>query len=395
MAISTLQAGGFNPLRGGNTMQGITPPSTGTAGNQNHITANQNIRTAGQNIASAIGDLTGRNAAASAIEGRTNNADAATVRVDNARTITSMPPRDTVIDVQQTATAQANAGDALASSGRAVDSGAFTFEIEAGGQTHTFNINMLDSDTNASVQQLMARAINSRNIGVTATVATGTEDGAATSALTLTANRTGTNAEFTVRDVTGDLAESMGVDTVTREARNAEFSVDGGATRTSQSNEISLGSGVTATLQGEGRAEISFGRNADQAVSAVRDLVSALNSAMQNTRAGDGRGSERFLSDLHGMNRTFESSLSRIGIDVQNNGQLSINQSRLEQAAQDGSLGRFFDNSSGFAGRVERVAFNATNTRSYANAPPPVNVSNNNFNFGNTADSWSMFNMFW
>jgi len=394
MAISTLQAGGFNPLRGGNTMQGITPPSTGT-GNQNHITTNQNIRNAGQNIASAIEELTGRNTAASTLEGRTNNADAATVRVDNARTIASMPPRDTVIDVQQTAVSQTNTGDALASSARAVDSGAFTFEIEAGGQTHTFNINMLDSDSNASVQQLMARAINSRNIGVTASVATGTEGGTTTSALTLTANRTGTDAAFTVRDVTGNLAESMGVDTVTREARNAVFTVDGGTARTSQSNDISIAAGVTATLQGEGRAEISFGRNAEQAISAARDLVSALNSAMQNTRAGDGRGSSRFLSDLHGLNRTFESSLARIGIDVQDNGQLSINQSRLEAAAQDGSLGRFFDNASGFAGRVERIAFNATNTRSYANAAPPVNVSNNNFNFGNTSDVWSLFNTAW
>jgi flagellar hook-associated protein 2 len=393
MALNTLQASGWHGRPNSSWNPSANLP--GNTGNQNHITTNQNIRNAGRAISEAVGSLTGRGSVFGTIEGRTSDADVASVRVDSSRLISSMPPRDTTVNVQQTAQAQVNTGDALTSSARAVDSGVFRFSIEAGGRTHEFNINVLDSDDNASVHRLMANAINSRNIGVTASIQTGTADGAATSALTLTASRTGTNNAFSVTDTTGNLTATMGVSAVDQQARNAVFSINGGQERVSQTNEISLAAGVTATLRGEGETNITFAHNAQDARSAVTDLVNSINSAMRNTNAGDGRGSARFLQDLHGLNRTFASALGRIGIEVQNNGQLAINENRLNSAIEDGSVSRFFENrGSGFVSRVERLANNAVNTNHYVNAPPPVNFNNNNFNFGNTFDSWSMFNLF-
>jgi len=331
------------------------------------------------------------------LEGRSSYASVATVAADNARRVVSMQPQATRIDVRQVAQAQANEGDVLAAAGGAVGSGSFSFEIEAGGRTHTFNINVTGSDDNSSIHRRMAEAINSSDIGVRATVETARTDGTNTTQLNLTASQTGTNSTFTVRDVAGNLTEEMGVTSTSQDARNAIFSLNGGFERHSQSNNVSLATGVTATLQGEGRTDISFGHNVTEAVRGVTDLVNALNSALRNTNAGDGRGSERFISDIQGMNRIFASQLSRVGIDVQNDGQLSINQDRLQRAAADGSLGRLFENNnSGFSARVSRIANNAASSNFYRNTPAPVNFTspNTGFNFGNVGNSWSFLNMF-
>jgi flagellar hook-associated protein 2 len=313
-----------------------------------------------------------------------------------------MRPQDMELTVQQTAQAQRNEGYTLTADARYVSSGAFSFEIEVGDSTHTFNINVLDSDDNESIQRRMAQAINTRNIGVTASVATETtgtgNNTETTSTLNLTAAQTGTNNAFTVTDVTGNLADAMGVTTVDQEARNAIFSVNGGFERHSQSNEVSLAAGVTATLRYEGTTDISFARPTNEATRAVTDLVNSINSAISDTNARDGRGSARFLDDLRGMNRTFAPALARVGISVNNDGRLSIDQDRLSRAAEDGSLARLFENDSfGFGARVGRIAQNAAQSNFYVNAPSPVNISSGmggNFNFGNTFDTWSVLNMF-
>jgi flagellar capping protein FliD len=342
-------------------------------------------------MAGALDAFSGRNSAAG-VTGRSSDEDVAGVRVDNSRSIASMPPADTRIDVIQTAQAQVNEGDALTSSFAGVGSGMFNFEIQVNGRTHNFNISVSDTDDNNDIQNRMANAINARSIGVRAAVSTGTEDGAGTTTLTLTGSQTGTGGVFSVTDVTGNLASAMGVTAATQDARNAEFTLNGGEVRTSQTNEVNIAAGVNITLAGEGRADISFGRSTGQAVSAAQDLVSAINSAIRGTNPNDGRGSARFLNDLIGMNITFSASLSRVGIDVQNNGQLSVDSARLQAAAEDGSLQSFFEGG-GFAARAGRIASN-TQARHYTNAPPPVNLGNNNFNFGNASDPWVMMNLF-
>ena len=361
---------------------------------------NNAVTTAGQNILEALSGMGhgNRSSVFNNLQGHTSESDVATVAVNNSRLISSMPPRDTTIDVVQAAQAQVNEGTALAANGRAVGSGSFTFTIAAGGTNHTFNINVVDGDTNATIQQRMADAINMRNtLGVEATVVRERIDGVNTTRLDLTAAQTGTNSAFTVSDTVGNLAQGMGITSATQEAQNAIFSIDGGITRHSQSNEVSLGAGVTATLRGAGRTEITFGHNTEDSVRAVTNLVNALNTALRSVNPNDGRGSERFIRDIQGMNATFASSLARVGIDVSETGRLTINESRLRSAAEDGSLTRLFDNQhSGFGARVERIASNAANTNHYRNNPVTTNLisPNTGFNFGNTQNSWSMMNIF-
>ncbi|MCL1844369.1 MAG: hypothetical protein FWF77_00490 [Defluviitaleaceae bacterium] len=394
MAQSYLMNQGFF-IRGSS----FTPPpdwQNPRANNQPNVpVTDARIRTAGYNINSAIDDI--RDGNANRLEGRTSNADVATVEVNNARLIESMMPRNTSINVRQTATAQTNEGEALESNERAVDSGAYTFEIEAGGRTQTFNINVLDTDDNASIQARMAAAVNASNIGITATVQTQGTGDEATTRLTFTASETGTDNTFAVTDVSGNLAETMGVNETTAEAQNAVFSINNGAERQSQTNQVNIAPGVTATLQGEGQADINFRRDNENLMNAVTDLVNSLNASLQNVNPNAGSGSSQFVSDIRGMNFSFASSLARVGIQVGGDGRLSINETQFERAAEDGSLSRMFeDGNFGFMGRASNIASNAANSNLYRNTPNPVNFMSpgSNFDFGNVNDTWAMMNLF-
>ena len=97
-----------------------------------------------------------------------------------------------------------------------------------------------------------------------------------------------------------------------------------------------------------------------QRVSVATDTVTSINQAITNTNARDGRGSARLLGDLRGMNITYAPQLENVGINVQNNAQLTIDPERLAQAAQDGSLDNLFSNpNSGLAGRIQYIAQDA------------------------------------
>ncbi|MCL1842483.1 MAG: hypothetical protein FWF79_01590 [Defluviitaleaceae bacterium] len=389
MALSELRMAGFHGI---GRPQGQSPGVSRPPGDRNTAQTNANIRGAGSAMASALGVLTG--SGATTLEGRTSDADVATVQVDQSRLLAAVPPQDMSVVVQQTAQEQINRGDALTANMRTITTGEHNFEIESGGNTFSFSINVFEGDDNASIQRRMAAAINESNVGVTASIQGSTEDGATVSVLTLTGNQTGESHAFTVRDTDdGNLVAAMGVDTASQEVRNAVFTVNGGEARTSQSNEVNIAAGVNITLTGEGRADITFGRETSQMVSAARDLVSAVNSAIRGTNPEDGRGSARFLNDLIGMNITFRPSLERAGINVRNDGQLEINESRLLAAAEDGSLERLFEGG-GFGARAGRIANNAAGTGQYANPLPPVNASNNNFDFSNSSNQWELFNTF-
>ncbi|MDR0272874.1 MAG: hypothetical protein LBI27_06115 [Clostridiales bacterium] len=393
MAQNQLMASGFD------WRSSSVPPAWTSKGNEglanrpqdNSVSSsNATLRSAGAGIQSVVAGMQGNKNAFSAVEGRSSHTDVATVSVDNSRANASLL-RDTAIDVKQAATAQANAGDAVSASGRDIASGDYRFSVETGGKTYDFNIKVAAGESNEAVQRKMAEAVNARKIGVTASVST-TKDGNDTaSRLTLTAANTGTGSTFTVTDRTGNLASDMGITSVSTQAQNAVYSVNGGLERTSESNQINIASGVTATLRGAGTTDITFARSTDQQVSAVKNLVNSLNSALRNTKTTDGRGSERFASDIIGMNITFAPSLSRVGINVQDNGQLSVDENKLQQAASDGSLAKMFENTtSGFAARANRVSANAA-SGGYRNSPTPVDYTSQltNFNFGNTGDMWS------
>ena len=396
-AMMTGAAGGINPLFGNQKASAQKPAATGMpfgsdlqAGMNPAFATGTAARDAGKGMQNAVQD---RQTAYSQYQGTSSNAKTAAIDDSKATQATksSMATDPVNLEVKQTALAQTNQGEGMSASERAVETGEYSFSIEAGGKTHNFTISVDENDDNASIQEKMAAAINKEDIGVTASVTTDDQKG--TTSLSLASDETGTDAAFTVKDESGNLAAAMGVTDSTQQAQNAVYSVNGDE-RTSQSNEVNLADGVTATLKGVGTTTISAERDTKSATGAAKQLVDAINSALKNAGAGNGQGAARLAGDIKAMNRNFSGALAGIGITVSRNGELSIDEAKLEKAAQDGRLEKVLGNTqSGFGARAERIANNAVNSEFYADIQANFTFDRGQLLFRKLQNVGMLFNM--
>lgn len=270
--------------------------------------------------------------------------------------------KDTQVEVKQVATANVNDGSSLNSGDKfSGKSGTHSFEIEQDGKKYRFSVDAKNGDTNKAVQQRMANAINSRNLGFTASVSDSKNAG--TSALSIRSANTGTDAknDFNVRDLSGgSLVAETGANNRTQTAKNAIFSISGGANRTSQNNDVNLGNGVSVTLKNVSSEAVTISAKKDtrDSVDAVKNLVDSFNNL-----AGSAKGNSRLTGDLKSAYASYASSLEKIGVTSKTDGTLAIDSEKLGKAAENGSLASFLTNTNGknfgFTGKLSQIADSA------------------------------------
>ncbi len=302
-------------------------------------------------------------------------------------------PMDVKID--QVATTQKNEGASMLSSGRSAERGNYGFAIDVGGKSHSFSINVGAGDTNKTIQQKMADAVNKRGIGINASVEQG--DNARSSRLVFESEDTGTDEAFAVRDTSAPngregLASMTGVNEADQEAQNAEYSVNG-TQRTSQSNEVELGSGVRGTLreQTDDAVRVSYGQDAEAIRGGVENFVNNFNSMLDSAEDGS---MPRLSSALNGITNTYGGTLSNLGIESDASGRLSINADRLDESIQNGRLEDAFRSggSYGIGGRLQNAANQAErNPMSFSSTSALMTTYNRNnaFNMNNYASMFS------
>ena len=212
-----------------------------------------------------------------------SNPNALAVSVKN-----NASPASYRIGVSQLATAQINTGKSLAK-GNAADGG-FTaginrFSIQTGNGSRFLSVDVKAGDTNSDVLNKMADKINFAQAGVTAKTVT---DDKGASRLMITANKTGSMQEFSLKDVSGNAVAVAGANQVSTAATNAAYTVNG-IKRSSQSNVIALDNGkVEMTLKkvtdSQETAKISAAKGASVGgISAMEAWQRAL-STMKNTK---------------------------------------------------------------------------------------------------------------
>ncbi|MCL2578436.1 MAG: hypothetical protein FWE32_00210 [Oscillospiraceae bacterium] len=283
------------------------------------------------------------------------------------------------VTIQQIAAGQENRGTGMSATALSGLGGTHTFEVEIDGRVHQLSFNASMVDNNRTVQQRMADAINSANIGVTASIVADPESG--TNALNLAAQATGNAAaaSFAIRD-TGEstIVSRMGVGAATRDAQQAIFTVNGEERRT-DGNTVLIG-GATATLRAPTTEAVTVERTTDInfGMDRVRDMVASFNSLMDVAR-NNANVNPRLQQDLEGVLRSFGPGLRNLGIDINNEGRMVINQERFEAAAQrpegggQSRMESFFREfgSHSFADRVGNITTRAlTQPQQYAVRPP-------------------------
>ena len=280
------------------------------------------------------------------------------------RSLTGNSVPETSVTIEQVATTQRNAGELLPSNMGSIPRGTHRFEIEVEGRQHTISFTTTDTLTNREFQQQMAAAINSANIGITASVNTA----ANRSGLNLETTTTGATESgaprFTIRDIEGNAVELTGVGNITQEAQNAIFTVNG-ETRTSATNDVNLGDGLAVTLVAASEEEITFtaGRDAAGMQTSVRNIVRQFNDLMEIARdnAIDVR-TRALIRDLETVIRRNRRELNEIGVTMNNRGVLTIDEAKLRAAAEDGTAERIIGETNGQASPFVRSLTDITNS---------------------------------
>jgi len=344
---------------------------TNNAQGQGSLSANamqyiSEIKSASSALSGALKELSGSAFSKSTMV--SSNSDVMTVNFTGSN-LSNV--NDMSVKVDQIAMGQLNEGNRMASNALyGGDRGTNRFAIETGGKTTQLSINVTAGDSNRDVQQKMATAINNAGLGLRATVET--DSATNTSMLRIESNNVGTaerNA-VSIRDVSGNAVAQTGANEVSRERQDAVYRVNGGEARTSQSNTVNLGNGVSATFKAASDQEVSVSRGKD--ISIIRGVVESLVRSYNNLfgaaaeNVNDPRA-QGLASRLMNVTGAFSRSLQDLGIGFDSSGRMTIDSARFNQAMDSGRVEQFFTEggrSFGFGAALGRLADNVANNTS-------------------------------
>jgi hypothetical protein len=294
---------------------------------------------------------------------------------------TGHTPTSFAVQTLQLAQTQRNTS-ALKSNEMALDAErTYRFEIQAGSQTRTYSFVTESGDTNESVHNKIAAAINAdKDSAVRASVVRLNDTGE--TQLVIESRQTGLQSgAFEIRDRAGyDAISRIGANNITQNAQNAEYMIGeldtarstssnvvlrGSAElRTSESNNIDVDDRTSITLRRttENYVAVNFERNTTEGINAVRELVNSFNYLYEQAHKNNNNNrSAMLLNQLSSHAQTYIKQLHELGISRNDQGFLTIDEDRMKTAAEGGSLERFFLSDSGassygFTSRLTQIA---------------------------------------
>ena len=297
-------------------------------------TALGTISTQLQSLQTAVFALNDFQGALAAKTTSSSNSGVATATADS----TAAAGSHTVV-VNNLATTSSAYSSTLTDGDTTFATGSFTLQVGSGTAT-TITVDSTNDTLNT-----LAASINSQNLGVTASVITDANG----ARLGLVSNSSGAAGDLTISGNTTGVSFTKAVKGV-----NASFSVDG-ITLASASNTVTgVVQGVTINLTGTdpAGATISVAPDTTQATTAITSFVNAYNQVIgslntqfkydSTTQSTGPLGSDTTVMDLQQQllgNAAFSISgnsgyvnLASIGVDMNDDGTLSINSSSLNAA---------------------------------------------------------------
>jgi len=270
----------------------------------------------------------------------------------------------TTISVSQLATNQQNTGDALNTRAlNSADIGQNDFTIERGGNTYNFSINISETSSNRTLQQMMADEINSQTSGVVANVYV--NEATEQTTLELTALTSGSDNAFTIADVPGygNAVAATGIDSISVYAQDAVYTVND-EVYTSPTNTINVGD-FNVSLQSVTYepVEISTAWDVTGIAGTIQEMVGYSNDIRQyamdlSAQDSNADALRRRVDDIYFDN---EPALQDIGITRDTNGSLQVDEAQLQYAIESGTAEAFLSDQTGYTGQMARLGDMLTN----------------------------------
>jgi len=275
------------------------------------------------------------------------------------------------VEVSQLAKSQKLQGAGLeagAASQITTNGGFGQFEINMKGKSELVTYQLTDGETNKEAMAKMAEAINARNLGVTASVATTTVSGVTQARLNLE-GPTGAENNFTVTATVGNGADITGLSNagnITQTAQNAKFTVNGASFESATNEYTMTNAGIKLSLNnttGATAATIAVQAGGDTLETDVRDFVEQYNKTLEKLKYDTASYSQTSASNLQSIASMNAGALSKAGIEVGPGGYLKINETNFQNALANNpaAVKSAFNGAGGFAANVQAETERAIN----------------------------------
>lgn len=285
------------------------------------------------------------------------------------------------IEVKQLSSPQVNQGNYLKNDSLSFTPGTYTFDLNTNSSSYEFQYTVKNAETNLDVLKKIAGLVNRSNLGISATIRHGSVDaeGLDTSALILTSRQNGrTDTEKHLFEITPSTnnesiraMDLLGIDHIEKEAANSVFTFNG-ETLSSLSNTFCINDTFDLTLNKvseEGKAaNISFKTDVDAVADNIMSLVNVFNGILhiaESTSSEATGDTNKLLMEMSSITRSRRESLGEIGLVIANNGSITIDKEKLEEAIQPDRAERTFTRLSNFKNAIgdkaNKVAINPMN----------------------------------
>ena len=254
------------------------------------------------------------------------------------------------MEVKRLSSPQVNVGNYLKNDSLSITPGIYTFDLNTNRSSYEFQFSVNHDETNLDVMKKLAGLVNRSTLGITATIKNGSidEDGADTSALVLTSTQTGnaTGEEKLFDIISGtnldtiNTINTLGINQMTSAAENSLFLING-EEFSSLTNTFTINDTFELNLKGitqdDEAAKISFKPSLDAVTDNVMSLVNVFNgilSIAENSSEQATGDTNKLYIEMSSVSRSRRETLSSIGLDVADNGTISINKEVLADAIE-------------------------------------------------------------
>lgn len=246
------------------------------------------------------------------------------------------------LEIRSLASSQENLGLFLPEAKVGLVPDTYSFDVSINEMNYEFQFAVGESETNRDVQERLVRLINNSGVGIRAELAEA--DGR--TSLRLTSEATGlsqgkTHLFHISDDKTSKRAgtvEYFGLDYISREAANADISVNG-EERSPSSNHFTIGKLFEVQLNGitEEGSPVTLGLKTDvesltdnisYLIGGYNDFVKAASSYVETQSK-----SRQLVNEMKGIAGIYSNSLESLGVTLSEDGTLSVDRELLRQSA--------------------------------------------------------------
>lgn len=262
------------------------------------------------------------------------------------------------LKVDQIAAAQVNMGNIVnKTQASSVQAGTNTITITAGGKAKDIDFSVTAGDSNETVLNKMAKAINDSQSGVNAVVVKNSSNNDIK--LQLTSNKTGTDNVFSITDKTGNAVASTGVNNITANAVDAKYKINN-VGYTSNSNDVAADNGrVTFTLKSSttNAIKVKVKQDSSKIGEDINNFVEDYNNLVKDAKSS-GMNNNAVLRGITSVVNRNKNNLDKMGITINEDNTLSVDKNKLNYKIENDikTVKDTFNSYQGVAAKVQNYS---------------------------------------